>query len=303
MELVFLGTGPVAAASLAALADDFTIECVITKLPPTHHKGSAPVAELAEKLGLPLVFANTRQELDDLIFAKKFASHLGVIVDYGVIVSRQAIDSFALGIVNSHFSLLPQWRGADPITFTVLSGQAETGVSLMLIVEQLDEGPLIAQEPVEISPTITTPELTDRLVNKSNEMLRRYLPEYVAGSLKPYDQSTAKASYSRKLTKADGIIDWNEPAITIERKIRAFTGWPRARTNIADMPCTITTAKVGSQSGKPGGVEVGSQLLRIYASEGCVDIQRLIPSGKKEMPVSAFLAGYKQKIIDTPYAA
>ncbi len=146
--IVFFGSGPVAAASLKALADNFEIEHVITKQAPLHHRGSIPVVETAEDLGLPILFANNRSQLDQAILGLDFKSRVGIIIDYGVIVSRSVIDKFPFGILNSHFSLLPQWRGADPITFSILSGQTETGVSIMLIVEELDEGQLIAQDKV-----------------------------------------------------------------------------------------------------------------------------------------------------------
>jgi methionyl-tRNA formyltransferase len=121
--ILFFGSGPVAAASLRSLADNFSVEAVITKAVPAHHKGVAPVEELAGELGLPIIFASTKKELDEVFTERTFTSKVGVVVDYGVIISQEVIDVFPLGIVNSHFSLLPEWRGADPITFSILSGQ------------------------------------------------------------------------------------------------------------------------------------------------------------------------------------
>src|SRR5882672_4684555 len=96
---------------------------------------------------VPVVTASNKTELDSLLGQLHFTSRLGVLIDFGVIVSQKAIDHFDLGIINSHFSILPEWRGADPITFSILSGQEETGVSLMLLVRAMDEGPLLAQVP------------------------------------------------------------------------------------------------------------------------------------------------------------
>src|SRR5687768_10593623 len=125
--IVFFGSGPVAAESLRLLAQDFTIEAVITKPRAAHHKGDVPVLTLAESLGLPTETAYDKKSLDKLFETKAFKSRLGVLVDFGIIVSQAVIDYFPFGIVNSHFSLLPEWRGADPITFSILSGQKETG--------------------------------------------------------------------------------------------------------------------------------------------------------------------------------
>lgn len=122
-SLIFFGSGPVAAKSLQLLAKEFEIEAVITKPKPEHHRGDFPVEALANKLGLKLFYASTRSELTELFKSKPFSSQLGLVIDYGVIIGQDAIDYFRLGVVNSHFSLLPQWRGADPITFAILSGQ------------------------------------------------------------------------------------------------------------------------------------------------------------------------------------
>ena len=291
--IVFFGSGPVAAASLEALAKSFQIECVITKKRPPHHKEPAPVEELAKKLGLNMSYANDKLELDKLVTSSNYKSHLGVIVDFGVIVSTRTIKSFKKGIVNSHFSLLPEWRGADPITFSVLSGQEETGVSLMLIVENLDEGPLLAQEKVPIPKTITTPELTDELVKKSNQMLTKYLPDYLSGKLKPYSQpSDINATYSRKLTKLDGAIDWNMRATAIERQIRAYSGWPGSRSTLLGKDTIITEAEVVDKTGVPGEVLRIDKQLVVCCGEKAINVLGLKPAGKSEMTGQAFLAGY-----------
>ncbi|MCL2451742.1 methionyl-tRNA formyltransferase [Candidatus Saccharibacteria bacterium] len=229
-RVVFFGTGSVAAASLEALIESFEIEFVITKA-RKHRRDPAPVEELAIKHNLPLKFASDRAELDDLIATTEITSRAGVIVDYGVIVSQHTIDKFPLGIINSHFSLLPEWRGADPITFAILSGQKTTGVSLMLIEPTLDTGQLLAQEELGIAQNETTPSLTDKLINLSNRMLNQYIPLYLDGEITPRDQiHPENATYSRKLVKADGYLDHaTMTAIECERKIRAFIDWPKTR--------------------------------------------------------------------------
>ncbi len=292
--IVFFGSGPVAAASLAALATEFTIEAVITKQSPGHHHGPVPVNELAESLRIPINFANTRSELDILMGSSSFKSRLGVIVDYGVIVSAKVISTFPLGILNSHFSLLPQWRGADPITFSVLSGQHESGVSLMLIVEALDEGPLLSQEKLPLPPDITTPELTQKLVTLSNTMLLRDIPKYLTGELKPYDQPAIPPSYSRKLTKDDGKLHpMSETAEQLEREIRAYADWPKSRLSLGDTDIIITKASVAERSGTPGTLTAENKELFLYCSQNALRIERLKPAGKREMSASEFLLGHR----------
>jgi methionyl-tRNA formyltransferase len=290
-SVVFFGSGPVAARSLREIAPHFTIEAVITKPQPPHHKEPFPVLELAAELGLKTFTPNSKAELSELFATKPVKSRLGIVIDYGFIINQDVIDYFPLGIVNSHFSLLPEWRGADPITFTVLSGQEKTGVSLMLISAGLDEGQLIAQGTIDIDPGTTTPDLTDELIGLSRDMLLRALPEYVDGKIQPYDQK-GEPTYSRKLTKDDGIIEWTKPAEQIEREIRAFIEWPKSRTTLAGKDVVITGSQVINEGGVPGNVGVQDKHLFVYCGEDALLIEKLKPAGKNEMTAAAFLAGY-----------
>ncbi len=291
--VVFFGSGPVAAESLALLHKDFLIEAVITKPRPAHHKGDVPVIRTAEQLGLPIFTATNKLELDALFSKQTFQSLLGILIDFGIIVSQKIIDAFPKGIVNSHFSLLPQLRGADPITFAILEGHRETGVSLMLLVEAMDEGPLLARTHFTMPNDVTTPELTKNLTQQSYEALRTIIPQYLAGKIKPSAQPTQPVSYSRRLTKEDGLIDWQKSAIDIEREIRAFIEWPKSRTAIGNLEIIITKASVIDAEGEPGHAVVTNGQLIIYCGKGALVIERLKPAGKKEMPGKAFLAGYK----------
>ena len=292
--VVFFGSGPVAAKSLGFATEHFQIEAVVTKATPAHHKEPAPVEIVANKLGLPLLFANNKSELDLLILKERFKSSFGIIVDYGVIVSQATIDAFDKGIINSHFSLLPRWRGADPISFAILAGDKKTGVSLMLIEPTLDTGKIVVQRNLVIEPHDTTPVLTDKLIALSNEMLARHIPLYLSGDLKPRSQPhPERATYSRKLTKADGTIDWQKPASQIEREIRAFQGWPKSRTVLLNKELIITTAHVSDEQGAPGKVVVQDKRLLVYCGDGALIIDRLKPAGKAEMAVEAFLLGLR----------
>lgn len=292
--IVFFGSGPVAASSLRLLAQAFTIEAVITKPRPPHHRGSVPVLELADTLGLKTLTAANTAELDDLFAHKPVNSDLAVLIDFGIIVSPLVIDYFPRGIINSHFSVLPEWRGADPITFSILSGQPTTGVSLMRVVPGLDEGPLIGYSELAIPKDATTPQLTDELVQLSNELLRELLPPYQADSLQAVPQTTTgrDTSYSRKLTKADSQLDWSKPAMQLEREIRAFIEWPRSRTTLGGTPVIITAAQVVPGSGAPGSIYKDTKQLGVYCAKDILVIDQLIPAGKKAMSAVAFMAGY-----------
>jgi len=298
--IVFFGTGPVAARSLKALAENFTIEAVVTKPRAEHHRGEVPVLELAEQLELPVVLVTSKKDVSERVAAAKFKSRVAVLIDFGIIVEQKTIDLFPLGIVNSHFSLLPQWRGADPITFSLLSGQSKTGVSLMLLTAGMDEGPLLAVAEIDLDSRATGPGLTNHLIDLSVALIENVLPRYVAGKLAGKSQEevakavgySATPSYSRKLTKEDSVLDWKKPAAELEREIRAFKEWPKSRCLLGDHAVIITDASVADGEGTPGTLWHGDKTLGVYCAEGVLMIERLKPAGKGEMSIAAFLNGY-----------
>jgi len=290
--VVFFGSGPVAARSLELLAQDFEIEAVITKPKPLHHKGTFPVLDIAEKLSLKILSTANKKDLKELFKNSSLKSTLGVVIDYGIIIPKEVISYFPLGIVNSHFSLLPRWRGADPITYSVLKGDQETGVSLMLIVEALDEGPLLKQEPINLGRDMDSKELTEKLILLSDRMLKQTLPEYFNGSLSQSSQPSRGVTYSSKLSKSDGVLDFNKSAEELEREIRAYKEWPRSRTDINGQPVIITKAHVKGGSDKPGSIYRDNKEFGIYTANGILIVDKLIPHGKKEMDSVSYLSGY-----------
>lgn len=296
--VVFFGSGPVAAASLERLITDspFTIEAVVTKPNPPHHRGTAPVLELSERHNLTVHTPIDKAGLSQLVRPETFTSPVGIVIDYGIIINDDVINSFEHGIINSHFSLLPEWRGADPITFSLLSGQPETGVSLMSIVAAMDEGPLLAQEKLVIQSDDNSITLTEKLIQLSHSMLQKYLPEYLDGS-RSLQQQTGTPTYSRKLTKADGIVDWSKPAAVIEREVRAYYSWPKSTATIGGHQVIVRKTVVSDTSDiskSPGEYTVTKKTLTVYCGDGALDLQIVQPLNKKEMPIAAFLAGYSR---------
>lgn len=290
--IVFFGSGPVAAASLELLRRHQEVTAVVTK--PTTKREMEAVSG-----GASIYCVSTKKELDELILSGVFSGvRLAVLIDFGIIVSNLVIDSFELGIINSHFSVLPQLRGADPISFAILSGQESSGVSLMMIDEGMDTGKILTTRSLKIDDQDTTPSLTHKLIQLSDHLLEEHIPRYSAGDIQPRNQSHPdRATYSRKLTKEDGIIDWSKSADSIEREIRAFIEWPKSRTMIADKDVVITKAHASDDDtiGKPGDIVIfGKEGIGVTTASGILWIDELKPAGKKEMPAKAFLAGYRQ---------
>lgn len=299
-SIVFFGSGPVAAKSLELLAQDFEIEAVITKPQPAHHKEDFPVLKLAEKLKVKTFTSANKRELSELFATKPVTSKVGIVIDYGIIINQDVIDYFPFGIINSHFSLLPDWRGADPITFSILSGQQQTGVSLMLITAGLDEGPLLSLGVYDMTGSETTPSLTDYLIKLSHALLLDGVPRYMSDTKFISQEQAATAlhrspepTYSRKLSKEDSILDFNKSAAQLEREVRAFIEWPKSRTTISDKEVVVTAAHVEAGSGSPGNIWKDGKRFGFYTSNGVFVIDKLKPAGKQEMTAEAFLAGYR----------
>ncbi len=173
----------------------------------------------------------------------------------------------------------------------------------MLLVAAMDEGPLLAQSIYDLEPQITTPQLTDDLVMLSYEMLKYIVPIYLNGEAKAAPQATVtlanhkEPTYSRKLTKEDGILDWNKPADQLEREIRAFVDWPKSRTTLAGKDVIITKAyavPINHPAVKPGSIKAikDAGIITAECGRGHLCIERLKPAGKKEMSAKEFLAGY-----------
>lgn len=306
-SVVFFGTGPVAAQSLALLSKNFVIEAVITKPKPRHHRGTFPVIDIALERSLPIQYVTDKQSVSILMKQHHFKSTVGVLIDFGIIVTSDVINAFEKGIVNSHFSLLPEWRGADPITFSILSGQEKTGVSLMLLVQKMDEGPLLDQSIVTIANNDTASSLTRKLITASDTLLQKTLPSYIQGEVIAEDQIVATLldqktpTYSSKIAKSDGVIDWSKPAVRIEREVRAYLGWPQSKTILGSIDVIVTKAHaVLSQppESQPGDITAVGEMgvLMIATSNGSLCIERLKPVGKKEMDASSFLSGYKDRL-------
>lgn len=296
-NIVFFGSGPVAAKSLELLSKSFEVEAIITK-------PSTVEIMRAANPDRPIFTVGSKSELDGLIAKQQFGAKLGILIDFGIIVSKTVIDSFRLGIVNSHFSLLPQLRGADPISFAILEGLNRTGVSLMLLSQGLDEGPILTTGIQDLDGTETTPELTDKLIRLGNSLLKKTIPDYLSGSIRPISQAEivnqiknypTKASYSRKLTKQDGIIDWNKSAQQIEREIRAFRGWPKSHTNINEKEVIVTCSQVTTERLNVGEPSTENNRLLIGTKTEALEILRLKPANKRDMSASDFIRGYLKK--------
>ncbi len=297
-KIIFFGSGVVAEKSLTFLKKYLDIELIITKsLPGTKDNN---VVNLSTKFNLPVEIINDSPSLTDLMNSSNFSSKLAILIDYGVIVPQQTIDFFQYGIINSHFSVLPDLRGPDPITYSILSGQPETGVSLMKIVEKLDEGPLLDWQTLKLNQQETSENLTNQLIDLSNQLIKKNIVDSDWDNFKFVDQTITKkaVSYSKKLKKSDGELNFNLAAEILERQIRAFDVWPKSFTVIKNIPIIITKASIINKNGPAGGLFIDNHQLGIYCQNQALMIEKLKPAGKNLMSSTDFLNGYKSLIVD-----
>lgn len=248
------------------------------------------VASVAKQHGIPLLSPDKpvqiKQTLSDL------KADVGVLVAYGNLVPDEIIELFPAGIVNIHPSLLPKHRGSIPIESVILEAAAETGVSLMKLVQAMDAGPVYDQRRLPLTGQETKQELSDQLSLLGSQMVVEHLDGIVEGSLQPSAQDEGQASYDSRLDKSNGVLDWSKPAARLEREVRAYLGWPRSRTEFGGISVIVTQAQVGTETGPQGQISVINKRLGVFCGEGQLLIERLIPAGKPEMSAEAFLAGY-----------
>lgn len=302
--IVFFGTEAFSLASLQALIDaDFPIAAVVTKQDSRKGRGRhlvpPEVKVLAEAHGIPVWQPHKLDEIIDDITA--LDSPVGVLVSFGKIIPQRIIDLFSPGIINVHPSKLPLYRGPSPIESAILNGDAETGVSIMQLCAAMDAGPVYHFTPYALDGTETQQRLYDTLASFGAQQLVRVLPSILDGSRTPIAQDDAQATYCSLLQKSDGVIDWTKPALQIEREIRAYNVWPQSRTTLGEVDVIITAATAVWPTGPlDSAIEIiydqDVKALFVSAKDSLLEIDRIKPVGKKEMPIQAFLTGYKDKL-------
>ena len=249
-SVVFFGTPEYAVPTLRALHADATFEILAVVTQPDRPAGrghrlvSPPVKDVAVELGLPILQPITLRDAGARDHLRALHADLFVVAAYGLIFSEAILTMPRFGCVNLHASILPAYRGAAPVTAAILSGDETTGVALMEMERGLDTGAVIALSETTILPTDTTDVLTMRLGILGADLAIQELPGYVAGERSAVPQGDG-ATKVRQLVKADGEIDWTQPAEQIERHVRAMWPWPRAWTRSDDLVLQIHQARIG----------------------------------------------------------
>lgn len=241
--------------------------------------------------GLPVYQPSTLRDGTALEIVRALQPDIIIVAAYGKIVPKDILDYPRYGCVNVHGSLLPAWRGAAPIQWSVINGDAETGITIMQMNEGLDTGDILYQKAIPIAQDDTAESMFDRLAELGADMLVEALDRIAAGSLYPIPQDHSRATYAPMLNKDISVIDWNKPADEVHNLIRGLYSWPIAVTTLNGKKLKIFRAHPCSESGKAGTV-IATDPLTVACGEGSVVIDELQLEGKKRMDARAFLVGH-----------
>lgn len=305
LKTIFAGTPAFAVPSLRTLLDHPDLDVVAVYTQPDRPAGRGQtVRESAVKLaavahGLPIEQPESLRVPAALARFLEHDCELLVVTAYGQILPAAVIDAPARGAINVHASLLPRWRGAAPIQRALMAGDAETGVTIMRIVERLDAGPMLARATLPIAADDTGGSLHDRLATLGGRALHEALDAMMAGTLHETVQDEALVTYARKIERADRLIDWSLAAETLARQVRALNPSPLAIATLGTLTLNVVAATVieGADARAPGTVLGASDdgiLVACGSRALCLSVVQ--PPGKRAMNAREFLNGYRKHL-------
>jgi len=298
LRLAFLGAPEFALPSLAALLEaGHEISAVYSQPPRPAGRGQrerpTPVAAFAAERGLAVRTPSSLKSPEEQEAFRALALDAAVVVAYGLLLPPPILEAPRLGCLNVHPSLLPRWRGAAPIQRAILEGDAETGVTIMLMDQGLDSGPVLARRTTPLDARETGASLHDRLAAEGAGLLVETLADWAATRIVPRPQPTAGVTYARKLSREESRLDWRQPALRLERQVRAFFPWPGSFFEVEGQRIRVLEAALGSGRGEPGTVlDRGPGRLVVACGAGALELLRLQREGKAALPAADLLRGF-----------
>ncbi len=300
MNIVFMGTPDFAVKSLEAIiADGHNVQAVYTKADaPKGRKmvlTPSDVKVCALEYNLTVYTPSTFKDEAEVERLKALNPDLIVVVAYGKLLPKSVLDIPKYGCVNVHGSILPKWRGAAPIQWTVLSGDEYGGVTTMYMNEGLDTGDIILTRKVKIGENETSGELFDRLCVDGAELLSETIKQIEAGTAPRVPQNNDEATYASMLSKELSEIDFTKPNKEVHNKVRGLSPWPSAQSKLFGKRVKIIETRLSDKKGEAGKV-VSVNPLTVACGEGSVEIVTLQPEGKRAMASSDYLKGHPLEI-------
>jgi methionyl-tRNA formyltransferase len=293
-----MGTPAFAVPSLHALAAATELVGVVSQPDRPRGRGlgseASPVSIAANELRASLLRPTSVRTGETLDALAAWRPDLLVVAAYGRILPTALLTLPTLAPVNVHASLLPRHRGAAPIAAAIRAGDADTGVTLMLMSEGMDTGDVLLRRALAIAPDDTTERLTAKLAELGARTLTEGLALLRTTGLLADPQDERLVTYAPRLTKDDGRIDWGDAAAAIERMVRAFTPWPSAFTTLAGRTVKIVAARVvdaDAAHGPAGALRMVGDALQVATGKGTLAVLTLQAEGKRALPAAAFAAG------------
>lgn len=300
LRIAFMGTPNFASHALRALVDSaHDIVCVYSQPPRPKGRGhkvqKSPVHELAEIHGIPVF---TPKSLKNADVQEQFAAHkadIAIVAAYGLLLPLEILNAPKHGCLNIHGSLLPRWRGASPIQRAIWDGDDASGITIMQMDKGLDTGDMIATSEISLGADMTAATLHDALADMGADLMLDVLARLVVeGSLSAEKQDDALATYAHLLKKSDGVVDWEQSALQIDRQIRALNPWPGVWAEIQGKRFKILEARLGD-TGLSNDTSVGTILnkdgLIACGKNTALRLNKIQPEGKKAMDFASALNG------------
>lgn len=316
LRLIYMGTPLFAVPALEALIarsapgdllpQGYEISTVITRPDKPTGRGREIIFSSVKKVALahniPVWQSGSFKKPENSEALAAYRADLYIVAAFGQILPQVVLDQPCYGTLNIHASLLPTYRGADPISTAILQGDAETGVSIMLLDAGIDTGPVLLRCHIPVAADETTSSLTEKLAHLGAQALLEALPLWIAGTITPTPQNVQQASHTRMLRKEDGAIHWDRSALAIARQIRAYIPWPGSYTHWKGKLLKIVEAQALPQqsdaSTVPGTVKIRAvadhKTFVVVTGDGLLEVKQLQLEGKKAMAADEFLRGYAQ---------
>lgn len=298
---LFFGTPDIAVPSLEVLAEITDVVRVVSQPDRPSGRGNkiapTPVHAAADRLGLA-VMQPTKVRVPE--FAAELCAleaDVAVVIAYGRILTRDVLEAPRLGCLNLHASLLPRWRGAAPIQWSILSGDRETGVCLMQMDEGLDTGAVLARTARPIGENETSGELFEALGKEAAVLLRAELPRFLRGELTPVPQPSEGVTLARMLEKSDARLDFTRSARAVHDQVRGLSPWPGAETSAAAQRVKVHVTRVEADAGSRGApgtvLGIDARGIEVACGEGSVLLVELQLDGKKRARASDVANGLR----------
>ncbi|MBL7119445.1 MAG: methionyl-tRNA formyltransferase [Dehalococcoidia bacterium] len=305
MRVIFMGTPDFAIPALDSLAlGEYEVVAVYTQPDRPAGRGRGPIGppvkKAALKYGLTVRQPLSLGQPEEKKSLADLRPDVIVLAAFGLLLPQGILDIPPFGCLNVHPSLLPKHRGASPVAAAILAGDEITGVSIMRMDKGMDTGPILAQQQVPVLPQDTTGSLTARLAQTGAQLLMATLPPWLAGEITPQPQDNEKATYSERIGKESGRIDWHCPAVELWRRVRAFQPWPGCYTAWQGKTVKVVGAIPLPGEGEPGrvvAIERGKPAsIGVQTGEGVLGLLQLQLEGKRVMAAEEFVRGQRSFI-------